>query len=81
MAEELRGSVVLLIAPTPSMATALAQRFEGLQGVRVIQERRRPWPDGERRRMLQMTALDRRRSERRRPSRFRFEGTLIEGAP
>jgi hypothetical protein len=81
MTEEARGSIVLLIAPTLGVATALAQRFEGLPAVRVMQERRRPLPEGERRRMLQTPVLDRRRSERRRPSRFRFEGTLIEGAP
>jgi hypothetical protein len=80
MTEDSRGTVVLLIAPTLGMATALAQRFEGLPGVRVIQDRRRTWPRGERRRVLQMPELDRRRSERRRTARFRFEGTLVEGS-
>jgi hypothetical protein len=72
-------SVILLIAPTLGIATALAQRFEGLLGVRVIHDRRQPWPQAERRRRLLSPDVERRSGERRGTWRFSFDGALVEG--
>jgi hypothetical protein len=69
-------SVIFLIAPSLDVATELAKRFEGLPGVRVMQDRRRPWPYGERRRVTQATDPDRRRKQRRKSPRLRFEGMV-----
>jgi hypothetical protein len=75
-ADDLHGSVLLLVAPTKIVATVLAECFKGASDVRVIEDRRRPWPHGERRRVAETPAMERRRGDRRQSSRFRFVATV-----
>lgn len=74
------GSILLLVAPTTIVASVLAECFKDASDIRVIQDRRRPWPRSERRRMMEPPDVERRCGERRRSSRFRFLGAVVAGA-
>jgi len=58
----------------------LAECFKEAPDIRVIRDRRRPWPQSERRRTLRLPDLERRQGERRRMSRFRFVGAVVADA-
>jgi hypothetical protein len=71
---DVHGSVIVLVAPTTTVASVLAKCFKGASDIRVIQDRRRPWPHSERRQIVETPDVERRRGERRRLSRFKFLG-------
>jgi hypothetical protein len=82
---DLVQSVVLLVVPRdqPQLARALTERFAGVPGLHVIEDRRRPWPQGERRRRgvpvaEVATDRDRRREQRRGSDESCFLAVLVD---
>jgi hypothetical protein len=86
--QDLIGSDVLVIVPRENdgeLAQALTERFAGVPGLRVIEDRRRPWPQGERRNRvakgIELAPDHERRLEQRRGSHSRgFLGALVTPA-
>lgn len=81
MDESVLGSGhILLIVPNSGIAAELARRFEGVAQVRVIEDRRRPAPAGERRSRAVVGAdsRERRREERRGAHGSHFVGALVD---
>lgn len=83
--EDLDRSDVLLIVrrDQEELATSLRERFAGVSGLAVTVDRRRPWPEGERRRQRHVglggeerPAQERRREDRRGSHEARFFGAL-----
>ena len=71
-------SELLIVAPryNPSLLTMLAQRLEGIAGIRLIEDRRIP-KKNRRARPYMCEGPDRRRQERRDTYRFRFHGAVL----
>jgi hypothetical protein len=82
--QDLIGGEVLLIVPRdqPQLATALTRRFGGVSGLRIFQDRRLEWPQGERRRQNRVVVQAERRvaPERRQGERRGSHDTTFVGA-